>query len=51
MWNLKYGRNEPMYKTETILTDMEKRLVVATGKGVWGGWSESLGLTVANYSI
>ena len=29
MWNLKYGTNEPIYKTNR-LTDIEKRLVVAT---------------------
>ena len=30
MWNLKYGTNELIYKTET-----ENRLVLAKGK--WGG--------------
>ena len=29
MWNLNYGTNEPIYKTET---DIENRLVVAKGK-------------------
>ena len=32
MWNLKYGTNEPVYKTDR-LTDMENRLVVAKGEG------------------
>ena len=29
MWNLKYGTNEPIYKTETNSKDIENRLVVA----------------------
>ena len=29
MWNLKYGTNEPIYKTETDSKDIENRLVVA----------------------
>ena len=43
MWNLKYDRNEPIYKTNR-LTDKENRFVVAKkkvvgrdGLGVWGG--------------
>ena len=42
MWNIKYGTNEPIYRTETD-PDMENRLVVAKRKGgrhgmygVWG---------------
>ena len=35
MWNLKYGTNEPVYKTER-LTDTENRLVVAKGRGGGG---------------
>ena len=43
MWNLKYGTNKPIYKTER-LTGSEKRHVVAKGEeggeeggvGVWG---------------
>ena len=31
MWNLKYGTNEPVYKTE-IDMDIENRLVAATGE-------------------
>ena len=46
MWTLKYGTNEPIYKTKT-LTDIENRLVVDKGEGV--GWTESLGLIDANY--
>ena len=41
MWNLKYGTNEPIYKTETD-TDMENRLVVA--KGEWGRERDGLGV-------
>ena len=49
MCNLKYGTNEPVYKTET-----ENRLVVAkggVGGGVVVGGTRSLGLVVANYYI
>ena len=34
MWNLKYGTNEPIFKTEAGLTDVERRLVA---KGEGGG--------------
>lgn len=34
MWNLKYDTVEPIYETETRITNVENRLVVA--KGVWG---------------
>ena len=50
MWNLKYGINEPIYRTEK-LTDIENRLVVAKGKGERVGWLGSLGLADANYYI
>ena len=50
MWDLKYGTNEPIYKTETDSqtqrTDFLPRVV---GEGV--GWSGSLGLVDANYYI
>ena len=32
MWNLKYGTNEPVYKSETG-SYLENRLVVAKGEG------------------
>ena len=32
MWNLKYGANDPIYKTETD-SQTENRLVVAEGEG------------------
>ena len=31
MWNLNYGTNEPIYKTETDSKDTENRLVVGEG--------------------
>ena len=31
MWNLNYGTNEPIYKTETDSKDIENRLVVGEG--------------------
>ena len=48
MWNLKYGTDEPIYKTEAD-PDIENRLVVAKGEG--GGWTWSWGLVDANYWI
>ena len=50
MWNLKYGTNDPIYKTET-LTDMENSLVVAKGERERVGWTGSLGLVDVNYYI
>ena len=46
MWNLKYGTNEPIYKTETRLKDIENRVVVAKGGGVGWGWGVGYGLGV-----
>ena len=43
--------DEPIYRTETRLTDMESRLVVAKGEGEGVGWTASLGLVDANYYI
>ena len=37
MWNLKYGTNEPIYKTETDSTDIENRLVVVGMGEEWDG--------------
>ena len=49
MWNLKYGANEPMYKTDS---QTEIRLVVAKGEvGRGEGWAGSLGVVDANYYI
>ena len=47
-WNQKYGTNEPIYKTET---DMESRLVVASGDEEGVGWTGSLWLIAASSSI
>ena len=49
MWNLKYGTNEPMYKTN--ITNIENRLVVAVGRGEEVGWTGSLGSVDANSYI
>ena len=32
MWNLKYGRNEPIYKTNRLI-DIQNRLMVPRGGG------------------
>ena len=45
MWNLKYGTNEPIYKTEIY----SWTLVVAKGKMGKMGWTRTLGLVDANY--
>ena len=50
MWNLKYGTNEPIYRTETDSTDIHNRLV-AKGKGGGSGWTGIWGLVDANYYI
>ena len=50
MWNLIYGMNEPIYRTETD-SDVEDRLVVIKGEGEEVRWTESLGLVDANYYI
>ena len=43
MWNLKYGANEPIFKTDARLTDGERRLVAkgeggGRGRTDWGVW-------------
>ena len=45
MWNLKYGTDEPIYRTET---DMESRLMVAKDEGEGMGWTGSLELVDSN---
>ena len=47
MWNLKHGTNEPIYKTETGLPDIENRFVIAKGGGGEGQMG-SLGLADAH---
>ena len=48
MCNLKYGTNEPIYKTET---DSQRTGVVAKGQREGEGWTGSLGLVDANYYV
>ena len=50
MWNLKYGTNEPIRKTETD-SQTENRLVVARGRDVGERWIGSLELKDANHYI
>ena len=42
MWYIKYGTNESIYKTETLI-DRENRLVVANGVR-WGGKDREYGI-------
>ena len=51
MWNLKYGTNELIYKTEKRLTDLENRLVVAKEEEEGVRWAGSLGLVDTNSYI
>ena len=52
MSNLKYGTNEPIYKTETnSLTDIEKIFVIAKGGRGCMGWTRSLGLVDATITF
>ena len=52
MWNLKYGTDEPIYKTETDSQTQRTDLWLLRGKGGEGeGWARSLGLVAANYYI
>ena len=51
MWNLKYGTNEPIYRTETDSRDLKNTPVVAKGEEEGVGWTGSLGLVDANYYI
>ena len=46
MWNLKYGTNELIYKTETDSQIQRKDLCLPRGRE---GWTGSLGLVDANY--
>ena len=50
MWNLKYGINEPIYKTETDLH--REQTCGCKGEGEVGeGWIGNLELAEANYCI
>ena len=42
MWNLKYGINEPSYKTETDSQTWRANLWLPRGKGEGEGWAGML---------
>ena len=48
MWNLKYGTDEPVYKTET---DSQTWSAGVAAKGAGVGWTGSLGFVDANHDI
>ena len=50
-WNLKYGTNEPIYKTETDSQTWRTDLWLPRGREEGVGWTGSLGLVDANYYI
>ena len=50
MWNLKYGTNEPIYKTETDSQTWNSDLQ-SEGGGGGEGWTGALGLVNANNYI
>ena len=50
MWNLKYGKNAPIYQTETEHGQGEQTCGCRGGGGEVG-WTGSLGLVDANYYI
>ena len=50
MWKLKYGTNEPIYKTDR-LPDIENRPVAANGEGSRGGNDWEFGISRCNYCI
>ena len=51
MWNLKYGTNELIYKTETDSQTQRTDLWLPRESGLGEGRSESLGLADAKYYI
>ena len=52
MWNLEYGTNEPIHKTETDSQTWKTDLWLLTGSSGEGvGWTGSLGLVDANWYI
>ena len=50
MWNLKYGTNEPIFKTE-IDTQTQRTDLWLPEEGKGEGWTGSLGFVDANYYI
>ena len=51
MWDLKYGTNEPIYKTETDSWTQRTDLWLPRGRGKGVGWMGSSGLVDADYYI
>ena len=51
MWNLKYGTNEPIYKTETDSQTKRTDLWLPRERRMGEGRTESLGLADVNYYI
>ena len=51
MWKLKYGTNEPIYKTETDSWTERTDLWLPRGRGEEEGWTGTLALVDANYYI
>ena len=49
MWNIKYGMDDPTYRTET--NSWTWRTEAAMGEGGGSGMDGRLGLVDANYSI
>ena len=49
MWNLKYGTNEPIYRTETDSQTYGTDLWLLRGREEGVGWTGSLGLVDAEY--
>ena len=51
LWNIKYDKNEPIYKRETGSQTWRTDLCLQRGRGLGEGWTGSLGLVDANYYI
>ena len=48
MWNVKYGTNEPIHKTETDSKTQRTDMWLPKGRGEGVEWTGSLGLVDAN---
>ena len=51
MWNLKYGTNEPVYKTKIDSQIQRTDLWLPRGRVVGEGWAGSVGSAEVNYYI
>ena len=51
MWNLKYGKNEPIYRTEIDSHTWKRDLWLPGGRREGAGWMGSLGLVDENCNI